>query len=256
VASTLRLSQVRLNRAQDYLRDFRRVEAAFLAQEPYRITLKYDAKAREYVLWFHVRKPPPIELSVILSDCVHQMRSTLDNAVCAIADNGGSADRLTAMPVCPELGDWTKPGTKRRLAKVPEAAHSAIESLQPYKRGDRLLFLLDELSSRDKHRGLVYALVGTTLSLPLDFNRPVYLSHVWLGGFDQSGPICRVTPRDWTIRHPGSDLHYNRKPSFRVGFGGFGTSGAYINGLVVATNLHRLYKFVRYEAIPTLKPFF
>jgi hypothetical protein len=70
-------------------------------------------------------------------------------------------------------------------------------------------------------------------------------------GFEQDGQICRMVSKGWTARSD-HDLQYERRLSFRIGFG---AGAPYRNGLVVATNLATLYKFVRYEAIPKLRPF-
>jgi hypothetical protein len=232
------------------------MERAFLAREPYFVTVEYHRKGREYALRFDVRERPPIELSLLLGEFVHQARATLDNAVCAIADKHGAAKERTAMPVCLKADDWAKRGTQNRIAAVPQAARAAIQELQPYNARDDFfarhhrLYLLDELWNADKHRTLILTL-GTSMSLHMDFSRPVIFLSTDVKGYDRDSDIFRVVPNGWIARGP-SDLKYNHRLAFRVGFG---AGGPYQSGIVVASAMSRLFQFVRSEAIPKLRPF-
>lgn len=246
----------RFNRARDRLADFRDVEAAFLKRKPYSVSIKFNRQRREYSLWFHVKERPPIELSLILSECVHHLRSALDNAVCAIAMRQLGCDRLTAMPVCYKSEQWEWDKTKKRVRGLKGPVINVIRDLQPFNEVDLFmaqhhrLYLLDQLWNADKHHALVFTL-GTSKKLHLGFGRPVDFNFVSMKGFAKDGPILRITPRGWEARR-ASDLRYPYKLDFRVGFG---DGGPYANGLVVATNLALLHHYVRQTALPRLLPF-
>lgn len=246
----------RLNRAKVLLADFNDAETAFLQRKPYSVSIRFNQRRRQYSLWFHVNERPSVELSLILSECVHHLRATLDNAVCAIAARQLGCDDRTAMPVClrPEESGWQ--GTRKRLRRLNGPVIGVLKDLQPFNESDiffarhHRLYLLDKLWNADKHRALAFTL-GTSRKLHLGFSRPVDFKFGSTKGFTRDGPIFRVVPRGWEARRAG-DLRYPYKLDFRVGFG---DGGPYQNGLVVGTNLALLYGYVRSEALPKLLPF-
>lgn len=248
----------RLNRARDRIDDFGRVEAAFLAREPYSTSLKFNSHTREYSLWVHVRERPPVELSLILSECVHHMRAALDNSVTAIALRQGAPTERSAMPVCLMPEDWCNRATQQRVKGLSAPVLAALQELQPFQRADdgifgaryHPLYFLDALWNADKHRTIAFTL-GSATKVKLSPDRPVSLYRIWPWGFDKDRAICRFRPRGWTATSP-TDLQYNRQIPFRVGFG---DDGPYQSGLIVALRLRDLYQFVRYEALPKLRPF-
>jgi hypothetical protein len=234
------------------------MERAFLRTKPYSMSVKYNAKTREHSLWFHVRNKPPVAFSLLMAEYVHQLRAALDNiawemAVRYLASQGKTRPpgRYTAFPVCLEPNDWDKGSTKSRIVDFPPAALSEVQDLQPYNGTDIVgpkshrLWLLTELWNADKHRALVLTL-GTASKLRIDFDKPCEIRGMWLKGFDKDRPLARV------FAYGERQLQYKTKPPFRIGFG---YGGPYLSGLVVVTNLSRLYQFVRHEALPRLKPF-
>src|SRR5579872_5179394 len=126
----------RLNRAEKHIREFRRTEGEFLATKPYSIELRFHPRRGYFSLWVRVERQPPAELSLILSEAVHQLRSTLDNAACILADRARGCDRNTAMPVCRAAADWAARRTQQQIAKLDPAAAAVVERLQPYHAGD------------------------------------------------------------------------------------------------------------------------
>jgi hypothetical protein len=101
---------------------------------------------------------PPMRLSVLLGDCVHNMRAALDNLVCGLARTADP--RCTckgAFPFRQSETDWNK-HFQNDLAGVPPAAQSIIKALQPWHNLTSPRIMLNRLSNTDKHRACNLAL--------------------------------------------------------------------------------------------------
>lgn len=104
---------------------------------------------------------PPIRLSVLIGECVHNMRSAVDNLVCGLALTLKSTSKCRdlAFPMCKDQQDWTANADKS-LKGVPLAAKDAIRQLQPWADtvSPNPLTILNKLSNIDKHRACNFAL--------------------------------------------------------------------------------------------------
>jgi len=111
---------------------------------------------------------PPIHLSTITGDCVHNMRSALDNLVCGLAL---TVDRTcnckdTKFPFTENEPDW-QANSSKRLPGILLEAIALLRSVQPWcdSVSPNPLLMLNKLSNMDKHRycafGLGYS-QGTT----------------------------------------------------------------------------------------------
>lgn len=104
---------------------------------------------------------PPIRLSAIAGDCIHNMRSALDNLVCGLALTVDPACKCkeTNFPFTENEPDWTA-NSQTRLPGVPKEACGIIRQLQPW--GDPIipnpLLILNKLSNMDKHRYCAFSL--------------------------------------------------------------------------------------------------
>lgn len=105
---------------------------------------------------------PPIRLSVLLGDCVHNMRAALDNLVCALAltVNPSCACKNTKFPYSQNEKDFDV-NVDRNLAGVPGDAKKIIKQLPPWcdtSVSPNPLLMLNKLSNIDKHRSCNFAL--------------------------------------------------------------------------------------------------
>lgn len=101
---------------------------------------------------------PSLRFGVLVSDFLHQLRATLDNLVCALAElNGTPCARNHAFPVALKEADWLS-ALSGRLNGLRSDHIAAIQSVQPYARAteplNHPLAGLDELSRLDRHRFL------------------------------------------------------------------------------------------------------
>ena len=98
---------------------------------------------------------PPIRLSILIGECVHNMRSALDNLVCGLALTlkPSCKCRNLAFPFFNDQAEWNEKFEKP-LKGIPPAAKEAIRELQPWTDclSPNPLTILNKLGNLDKHR--------------------------------------------------------------------------------------------------------
>lgn len=199
----------KLNRAEHHLKTIKGEVAAFVAPNPDHFISDYDASRKQFVA-----KPNPALFerqdgwSLVVGDCVHNLRSTLDHLAHQLVVLGGGVPRSgrggTAYPIY-ESGTGVKGGPRQvrieaASGAVAPAVQTRIEELQPYKRSnppvDDLLWVLSELDNMDKHRQLAttaVALGGFTFAIGTMRDVNVHIDHVggFTGPFDQDTELAR-----------------------------------------------------------------
>jgi hypothetical protein len=135
---------------------------------------------------------PPVRLSVLVGECVHNMRSAVDNLICGLARTlkPTCKCRDLAFPLSRDLEDWNEKSEKALKGIAPEAKE-IIKNLQPWS--DTVipnpLLILNKLSNIDKHRAcnftlphnsnavfLIHCRNGDVLEVSAD--KPLYLGDV------------------------------------------------------------------------------
>jgi hypothetical protein len=133
----------------------------WLGGNPYSLTIEFDPQRRENALWINALRSPPDEFSLIIGECLHNLRSALDNLVhtLAIRKHGSPLPQTIAkrlqFPIAKDHEGFR--GIKWRIQDIPSEAQTEIEGLQPYnhRQDDPTrdpLWILNELSNIDKHR--------------------------------------------------------------------------------------------------------
>lgn len=119
--------------------------------------------------WLVVSVPdlrPPMRLSALFGDCIHNTRCVLDHLVCGLVRRERPTHdcRETGFPICLEEADFAD-ALVRGIKLVPIAAQKVIAKFQPWQRPDstrRLdpLWLLNRLDNLDKHRAIAFMIGG------------------------------------------------------------------------------------------------
>jgi hypothetical protein len=132
---------------------------------------------------------PPPRLSVLVGECVHNMRSAVDNLVCGLARTltASCKCRDLAFPLYRDESEWNEK-SDRPLRGIPLTAKGVIKTLQPWSdRGTPTpLVILNKLSNIDKHRALNFTLphnINATfivhcnngMVVDVQANKPLYL---------------------------------------------------------------------------------
>jgi hypothetical protein len=91
---------------------------AFLDSEPYPVIIESDPHHGRYVIKLQNPKPLPMkELAVVIGDCVHNLRSTLDYIAWELA-GANPNDRDTMFPIYDDPAKFRDHGA-RRIKNIP-----------------------------------------------------------------------------------------------------------------------------------------
>jgi hypothetical protein len=144
---------LKINRASEHLLQLHALCEQFSQGETYTPAIDEACldSTRIYVLAQHA---PPEQISVIVGDVVHNLRSALDHVVWAL---GNPPDPKSCFPIFDTEDGFSRRGVAV-LKGTPESTKDAIRRHQPYQLGadarHHPLWLLHLLSNVDKHRKL------------------------------------------------------------------------------------------------------
>lgn len=100
----------------------------------------------------------PGRFSIIMGDCIQNLRSSLDYLIWELVLSAkGEPGRHNMFPICSSVEQFEQQAFKRRrLDGVATEAVNEIKSLQPYQEGKdfdkTILWVLDDLCNINKHR--------------------------------------------------------------------------------------------------------
>jgi hypothetical protein len=145
-------------RAEEHLAVIR----AEIARHKHKCRIVFKKDVNEQMIRFiaDIPEPPPF-LSIIIGECLHNLRSALDHIVWHLAEanppNRGS--NKNQFPICDSASKFREQKGRKRLEGVPMQAQAVIERLQPYQFGSsyefHTLWRLNALVNIDKHRTLM-----------------------------------------------------------------------------------------------------
>ncbi|MBA4116348.1 MAG: hypothetical protein H0X71_07930 [Rubrobacter sp.] len=252
--------QRRLDRALHHLESLKAEIAAWVEEGPYRTWTEPDVDSTKKVLWVEVLDTPPSELSLIVGDCLHNLRCALDNLALelAIARNEGpvssNVERDSGFPIQVEQ-DANK--LDSMLGGIDPLAKAEIERLQPYTRGERLaktdpLWWLNKLNNMDKHR-LPHLVFFTprllSFTAPGDYDTVNDIELMRWGPVERRAKIARYAALDET----GAEVDVYLDAKFSVSFGKRAPEG--VPGLPVPQVLGDIHRRIVRKVLPPLKDF-
>ncbi len=147
----------KLARAHEHLGALESSVAEYLQNIKRTLILKVDPQNNVNLMYWVDDPYPPMRLSTILGDCVHNARSALDNLVCALVRISAPASSCSdaKFPIQLNVADWNDSAVA--LKGIPNEARKLVKKLQPFDRPELSrevdpLNILNKLSNRDKHR--------------------------------------------------------------------------------------------------------
>lgn len=172
----------KLLRADEHLHEFRVTVARHLAFDPIAVVRKFEdhipeKSGRAGLTWrAKVETEPPLSLSVIAGDLIHNLRSALDHlAQQLVLVNGGiPEDERNPKTQFPIITSQGTPTIHARSGTISRKAQAILEAVQPDETGEHPLHIVQTLSNIDKHRRIVFTQLG-------------------MGHIVQEGPGRRVT---------------------------------------------------------------
>ncbi len=252
--------QRRLDRADYHLDRLDEEMHAWREENPYRTWTEPDVDSTKELLYVEVLKPPPAaELSLIIGDCLHNLRSALDNLVFELAIAYVGIDPLTEdrarLLEFPIFGnrEMNARECRKKIGSIHPDAQAIIKGLQPYNRGHRFtndpLWQLNRLSVEDKHR-LPHVVLLATVGMSFRVSALFAIDEVEpiLGPVDRA-PIARYP----TVDETGAKVNVHLTPTFNIGFGQ--RAPKQLRGLPVPDKLAEIHRYITNKVVPPLAPY-
>jgi hypothetical protein len=143
-------AHAKLERGREHVDALLAAAREFLVTEPYSIEVVERSGQRIFVL--RCREDPPGRLATVAGDAVHNLRSALDLAICALVTrNRERITKSTGFPVVDLATDLTR-ACRSRLRGAGAATLDAVQKLKPYRDGNLPLWQLHRLDIEDKHK--------------------------------------------------------------------------------------------------------
>ena len=153
--------QLKLDRALYHLHSLKTETSSWLKTEPYKFVHDLDSKTGQKLVVVELLEPVPREFAAITGDCLHNLRSALDNLAFSLAVrySGTLPEKIARKVEFPIFTDRAMTSEERRnkIGRIDPEAQATIEKLQPYETGEKnapnhILSVLHDLSIKDKHR--------------------------------------------------------------------------------------------------------
>jgi hypothetical protein len=259
--------ELKLDRALQHLERLKPEVERWLGRHPYFVVSNFDPQRGEHSVWIEPEGEPPAELSLIVGDCLHNLRSALDSLAYDLARvyQGEPLDPEVAskseFPIYIEPKDFKK-DRKRKIGATDPSSQIAIERLQPYNEWNHFrafmaltgmrahpeayhpLWLLQNLSNIDKHRERHLTLFGPEQVLfgghNADIADPLVRDATSIKG---RAKILSYRPVD-----PSGEVHVH----FGFGLNVACKEGPPAFGEPVDRVLWRIYAFINREVLPAL----
>lgn len=253
------------------MENFERQSARFINSINHEVVTEKDTDGANQLLRVKVKggKEPPLRLSFIVGDCIHNLRSILDNLVWQLGNLSGCSTKTLEHIYFPVYETSANFKIKlKALNCLPQTAIDLIESLQPYQPyhggndpHSHPLWILNRLWNDDKHRSPVICTTfhkstgispgGQSVRLPDGRTvRQVFIGKMTLttgGKFHDSKEIATIL-----LRAGETEPQIKYSISFDIAF----DEGGPAKGQPASKCLRNLHDFVRDEVLAPFEPIF
>lgn len=127
----------------------------FFKSEPYKIDVKLGQDKKPVYLISEI-SDIPLEISVIFGEVIQSLRSSLDHLAYGFfkANNPDQEGKHIYFPICDDLAKYNQEKV-RQTDGISSEIKNLIDSVKPYKEGNKILWQLHRLNNIDKHRLLL-----------------------------------------------------------------------------------------------------
>jgi hypothetical protein len=167
--------RAKIRRAKEHIVGFYYAKKAFLESSPFTFSHSEDVNTGRYNVFITNIKPVPLELSLIIGDAIHNLRSALDLLACQLVKlNVGDNDcNHIYFPISESASKFIITLSNDKIKVLGKPALEILKQLQPYQDGKHHdLWVLHRLDIQDKHRLLIvvptsiYSWHGKTVFVP------------------------------------------------------------------------------------------
>jgi hypothetical protein len=128
----------KLRQSEKHLQSIKDIILSGLKTGNYRAVKKGNADSTRYGVFISVKKEFPFEdLSLMIGDCIHNLRSTLDHLVYVVAIHESGSNpppRHDALMFPIAIAPVNYSGAKDKIRTLSDPVRTVIERLQPYNR--------------------------------------------------------------------------------------------------------------------------
>jgi hypothetical protein len=145
---------LKVERADKHIAELPPAIEAFFERNPYGVVKEPDPDTGGWQWRIEIREEPPPQISLIIGDIVHNLRSALDHlADVLIRANGETPHSRVAYPICDTAEKFET--TLTQIQRAGEDAVDLVRETKAYPGGNDGLWALKELDNIDKHRLLI-----------------------------------------------------------------------------------------------------
>lgn len=146
----------KVERAEKHIQDFDIEIKAFNASDPYEMVIEKDTDTGYLVIKVRRLKHPPDNLTMIVCDAIHNLRSALDYLACDLALRNGKDTKQVYFPFAKTEEIFNSDNVQKKMRKFSAEDQASICALEPYLGGKgELLFALHALNIVEKHIKIV-----------------------------------------------------------------------------------------------------
>lgn len=250
--------KLKIDRANEHLKKLHKEVDDYLNSRPYEVVAKPRPGASA-LLVCKVYRQPPIKLSLLLGDFLHNLRSSLDHlAWQLVLVNGGTPGKKTAFPILETKGP--KP-VEIKGGIHPAAAH-LVGKLQPYNSCDAPLadplLTISKLNNIDKHRHFNIAVLNGSevqIDLMTADGTGMYMTMQFPNAVEKNIPLEDGAAVGVAPFNPGSDQGLRIGVVSMVALQESGEVGP-LGTRSIGTVAKNLLKNVRDNVVPEFEKFF
>ena len=178
----------KIERAEKHISDLDAWRCGLGETKPYTILSKPHPIAEIAHTTLYVEDIREIDASLLIGDCVHNLRSALDHLAWQLVEaGGGTPNKDTFFPLCERIEQYAPALGKGEIHKMREGAKELLRKIQRWESGDDTLWFIHELDRIDKHRILLTAMLAVEdYGVDLGMNRII-----WLQRSGESFPLVR-----------------------------------------------------------------
>ena len=140
----LRSAFLKVKWAEKQLTDLGDARVSFLGANPYYGVPKFNRETNRTQFILESVPDIPPEISLLLGDAVHNLRTALDHLACELVRSTGVSEPKVYFPIC-ESENAYKAESDGKTKGMPPEAKKLIDRLCPYDGGNYLLWGLHRL---------------------------------------------------------------------------------------------------------------
>lgn len=207
--------------------------------------------------YFVINLPkPPLEISGLVGDCVHNLRTVLDYLVwqMVISNPPNKPKKRNMFPICNSLGEFESQLKGNRLLGVPDTAIEIIKQFQPFDTPHHPLAFLNELDNADKHRDPHYTIaVATDLDISYIRDGEVFLRTIIGNDEVKDGAILGNVGIRLNMVKSQPKVQINSEARGFIAFENY--ESKWEDAIGVVETIYSIRDFMGDEVIPSLEPF-